>query len=234
MSELNIIRLQHGQSNTPANNFTTTAEAANGTMKLLARGNPGATTQDIITVDASGVVDHPQGLKIAGTSGQRMMLTAAKATTAGTVVDFSPADGTGIPGWAKKITILLDGVSSNGASVFQIQLGTSSGIDSGGYSSHVFRLSNASLTSNTSSATGFACQTGNAAADTLSGRATLTLRSGFTWNMDAMFNTSSGGFTQGNNGQKTLSGVLDRIRLTTQNGTDTFDAGSVSLLIEGY
>lgn len=44
---------QLGLSVTPANNFTLTAEADNGTMKL-ARGNAGATTQDILTVDADG------------------------------------------------------------------------------------------------------------------------------------------------------------------------------------
>ena len=33
---------------------------------------------------------------------------------------------------------------------------------------------------------------------------------------------------------KTLSGTLDRIRLTTVNGTNTFDAGSVIILVERY
>jgi hypothetical protein len=34
-------------------------------------------------------------------------------------------------------------------------------------------------------------------------------------------------------GTKTLSGTLDRITLTTVNGTDTFDAGSVNIMYEG-
>ena len=33
-------------------------------------------------------------------------------------------------------------------------------------------------------------------------------------------------------GVKTLSGVLDRIRITTVNGTDTFDLGSVNIMYE--
>ena len=53
MSLLKSIRKQLGLSVTPANNFTLDASADNGTMKL-ARGNAGATTQDILTVDASG------------------------------------------------------------------------------------------------------------------------------------------------------------------------------------
>jgi len=50
---------QFGDSGTATNNFTITAEAADGTMKL-ARGNAGATTQDILTVDALGKVAFPQ------------------------------------------------------------------------------------------------------------------------------------------------------------------------------
>lgn len=45
--------VQLGDSTTATNNFVLTAAAADGTMKL-ARGNYGATTQDIVKVDASG------------------------------------------------------------------------------------------------------------------------------------------------------------------------------------
>jgi len=60
-------KLQIGVSGTATNNFTLTAEAVNGTMKL-ARGNAGATTQDVITVDATGKVAFPQGLTISSTA----------------------------------------------------------------------------------------------------------------------------------------------------------------------
>ena len=33
-------------------------------------------------------------------------------------------------------------------------------------------------------------------------------------------------------GRVTLSGALDRVRVTTVNGTDTFDAGSINILYE--
>jgi len=59
MSLLRSIRQQLGLSVTSANNFTLDASADNGTMKL-ARGNAGATTQDILTVDAAGNVLLPQ------------------------------------------------------------------------------------------------------------------------------------------------------------------------------
>ena len=53
MSLLKTIKTQLGISSTATNNFTFDASADNGTMKL-ARGNAGATTQDILTVDALG------------------------------------------------------------------------------------------------------------------------------------------------------------------------------------
>lgn len=34
-------------------------------------------------------------------------------------------------------------------------------------------------------------------------------------------------------GSKTTTGTLDRVRITTVNGTDAFDAGSINILYEG-
>lgn len=59
MSLIKIIKAQLGLSGTPANNFVLDASADNGTMKL-ARGNAGATTQDVMTVAADGKVTFPQ------------------------------------------------------------------------------------------------------------------------------------------------------------------------------
>jgi tryptophan synthase alpha subunit len=44
--------------------------------------------------------------------------------------------------------------------------------------------------------------------------------------------TSSIGYLT--SGSKSLSATLDRIRITMANGTDTFDLGSVSVLLEGH
>lgn len=62
MSLLKTIKAQLGLSGTPANNFVLDASADNGTMKM-ARGNAGATTQDIMTVNAAGKVEFPLGLR---------------------------------------------------------------------------------------------------------------------------------------------------------------------------
>ena len=76
MSLIKLIKAQLGLSATPANNFTLDASADNGTMKL-ARGNAGATTQDIMTVDAAGKVTFPQN----AASSTAIVLQAAKLTS---------------------------------------------------------------------------------------------------------------------------------------------------------
>jgi len=151
---------------------------------------------------------------------------AVIATTSGTSHDF-----TGIPSWAKKITLMLDGVSLSGASELLMQIGDSGGIENTGYIAYAVRLDTGANGSAASTA-GFVLNGNSSSARTYSGSITLSLldQSLFTWvsNGSLAFsnrvNVSSGG--------KSLSAILDRIRLTAVNGTDTFDAGSINILYE--
>lgn len=68
MSTVKTNRVQLGQSATATQNFTLTAEAADGSMKL-ARGVAGGTTQDILTINSLGEVDFPQMIRSLGSSG---------------------------------------------------------------------------------------------------------------------------------------------------------------------
>jgi hypothetical protein len=151
----------------------------------------------------------------------RMVLETAQATTSGTSVDF-----TGIPSWVKKITVMFNGVSTSGTSFPMVQLGNSGGIETTSYNSVV-----ASSAGNVNSSAGFIISNSHAATDLCHGSMFITNLSGNSW-------TISGGFMTGNayrgvSGSKTLSDTLDRIRITTVNGTNTFDAGSVNILLEG-
>ena len=154
-------------------------------------------------------------------------LTAAVATTSGTAIDF-----TGIPSWAKKITVLINGVSTNGTSPVQVQLGTSAGVDSAGYSTQLAIVSGVNMTGVGSSSTGISTVHG-LAASARNGHICIALLTGLTWVSCGVVGDASNNAVATMSSSKTLSGTLDRIRLTTVNGTDTFDAGSVSLLIEG-
>ena len=59
---LKVNQVQLGDNSTAANNFVWQTNA-DGTAKL-ARGNVGATTQDILTVDASGRIDIPSNMLV--------------------------------------------------------------------------------------------------------------------------------------------------------------------------
>ena len=60
----------------------------------------------------------------------------------------------------------------------------------------------------------------------------LTLISGNTWVQSSNTSRSDAFATSCCGGTVTLGGILDRVRITTVNGTDTFDAGSINILWE--
>lgn len=149
----------------------------------------------------------------------------AVATTSGTTVDF-----TSIPSTVKRITVMLSGVSTNGTSPVILQLG-----DSGGFEITDYLGSAAEVRSTPDLdlfTTGFGLLQSPAAADLFYGIATITNLSGNVW----VYSFTGGSSTIANNyiggGSKTLSATLDRIRLTTVGGVNTFDAGSINIMYE--
>jgi hypothetical protein len=145
----------------------------------------------------------------------------AVASTSGTSIDF-----TGIPSWAKRITVLFNGVSTSGASNPLIQLGDSGGIENTGY---VYATGNSDGAGTTTSTAGFIFRSGTAA-NLIFGSLVITLFNGNIWM--AAHNIAFANIAGWGAGSKTLSDVLDRVRITTVNGTDTFDAGSINILYE--
>jgi hypothetical protein len=158
---------------------------------------------------------------------QPYTLRTAQASTSGTSIDFA-----GIPSWVNRITVMFNGVSTNGTSVIVIQLGDSGGIENTGYIAHsgVIQSSTAGSSDYT---TGFGIANTNAAAYSHSGSIIFSLLENSTnsW-------VANGSVRQASNriafmaGSKSLSGVLDRVRITTVNGTDVFDAGSINISYE--
>ena len=146
----------------------------------------------------------------------------AVASTSGTSIDF-----TSIPSWVKRITVMFDGVSTNGSSIPLIRIGDSGGIASTGYDTGSW----SNNTTGNSSTTAFLIAGANGSTYIINGNATLTNVSGNIWVFSSVTGGSSVGVQLGA-GNKTLSATLDRIRITTVNGTDTFDAGSINILYE--
>jgi hypothetical protein len=160
--------------------------------------------------------------------------TLLTASTAVTCAGQTSIDFTNIPSWVKRITVLFNTVSTNGSSVLQIQLGSGS-IDATSYTGAATNIDGA--IGGSANSTGFQLSDANSAASTMMGIATIALLGSNIWIFSA--NGTLGSAAQNNTvgaGVKTLSGTLDRIRITTVNGTDTFDttpsAGSINILYE--
>ena len=159
---------------------------------------------------------------------QRITAATAVASTSGTSIDF-----TGIPAWVKRITVMLQGVSTNGTSFPQIQIGSGSFSTSGYVSAGNYSIGAGQFTSAT---TGFVLEPsgGATAANLRSGSVIFTLINSNTWVSQGIIYSSSLTFNNMSSGASpALGGALDRIRLTTITGTDTFDAGTVNIIYEG-
>jgi hypothetical protein len=165
----------------------------------------------------TGVQDN-SGAFVAGT---------AVASTSGTSIDF-----TGIPSWVKRVTVMFQGVSTNGSSNYLIQLGSSGGVTTSGYlGASVTTSAGGSNASNMS--TGFLlAQASQGAACVFHGIVTISNLSSNNWVAMGYCGQSDAarGWTVG--GSVGIAATLDRVRITTVNGTDTFDAGSINILYE--
>jgi hypothetical protein len=154
-------------------------------------------------------------------------LSTAVASTSGTSIDF-----TSLPSWVKKITVMFNGVSTSGTSNLWLQIGSGS-VTTSGYTGYYMRAG-ATGAGYTALASSFIFSNSVAASSTFVGTLTLVLISGTTWMCTGMVADSASINSMGNTaGSLALSGALDRVRVTTANGTDTFDAGSVNILYEG-
>lgn len=162
-----------------------------------------------------------------GTSNGASVLVqgTAVASTSGTSIDF-----TSIPSWVKRVTVMFNGVSTNSASGVIVQVGSGSVTTSGYGSGFTYTSAAASATGTLSS--GFLAHVNGNAAITFSGSLVLTNISGNIWVAASVSAASNVNTTTFGGGTITLSGILDRIRVTTSSGTDTFDAGSINILYE--
>jgi hypothetical protein len=162
----------------------------------------------------TGVQDN-SGAFVAGT---------AVASTSGTSIDF-----TSIPSWVKRITVMFAGVSTNGTSSLLVQLGDSGGIETTGYVS-TGTGTTASSGGTVSSTAGYIIRDLSASA-VMSGQMVITLLGNNQWCSSHVITFDSTAMQLGG-GSKTLSDTLTQVRITTVNGTDTFDAGSINILYE--
>ena len=147
----------------------------------------------------------------------------SQASTSGTSIDF-----TSIPSWVKRITVMFSAISTNSTSPIQIQLGAGS-VTTSGYATCTWTAN----TNNTNYSSGFILRTtATVAAGLFSGHAVFTTLGSNNWVGTGITARTEAADMSVFGGNITLSGTLDRVRITTVNGTDTFDAGSINILYE--
>lgn len=184
------------------------------------------------TADNSGTLELQSNgttkLTVSSTGSYGQLVSAtAQASTSGTSIDF-----TSIPSWVKRITVMLTGVSTNGTSIVQIQLGAGS-VTTSGYSAFASASTGAGYFGTAS--TGFIVDGSSTAtaANTRQGSVVFSLLSPNTWTTNGAVGCTSQNVVFSVSGSIALGGTLDRVRITTVNGTDTFDAGSINIMYEG-
>jgi hypothetical protein len=183
-------------------------------LVLNSSGGGSITVQEPSTANAR-TVTFPDA------SGQLSLptLMTAQASTSGTSIEF-----TGIPSWAKRITVLFSGVSINGSSNLQIQIG------SGSFETTDYTATAGTGGSQTTATSGFLLTSTIASGDVINGIVTIVLISGSSY-VSAGVLAPAGGMRL-SAGSKSASAVIDRLRITTVGGTNTFDAGSINVLYE--
>lgn len=194
-----------------ASTFTLTAPARTG--NIITSADSGTVTGTMIaanTVALSNLV-------------QPLTLMTAQNSTSGTFIDF-----TGIPSWARRVTVMFNNISTNGSASYLLQIGAGS-ITSSGYVSNSTTATGTNNVLWTSSTAGFAIFMAGAA-EMLYGHMILTHLGNNTW--ISSHTTNRNGWTNMGAGAVTLGGTLDRVRLTTTNGTDAFDLGNMNVMYE--
>lgn len=194
--------------------------ASAGSVEIVAPATASNYTATMPAGSGTVAVNGVSGTLVSGT---------VQASTSGTSINF-----TDIPSWVRRITVMFSGVSSSGSSIIQTQLGTSGGVQATGYNSAYIGGTNAGSVSGSSLSTGIPTGLLQTAAGLHYGQLVISLLDSATGTW--VFTGASTSPVNVNgyfiSGSKALSGTLDRVRITTVNGTDTFDAGSINILYE--
>ena len=237
-------------SRTAAGTIATTPTEAvpMGGQRLTGLGNATADADALnrVTGDARYLADMLEATmkgRAAGTgTGAPVDLTAAQVKailgsdiTLGTITAASgtAVDFTGLPADIKRLKVSFSAVSTNGSAGLLVQIGTSGGIQTTGYAGGVSSSFSTSATGDTSTA-GILATDAVSAGTTYYGSVTFEIINAANGTFVATVTGGRSdlgvGYTGG--GAKALGGALDRVRITTTNGTDTFDAGNINISYE--
>ena len=196
---------------------------------VLSGDTSGAITVTVPAVAGTNTITLPAATGTVVIAGQNSAITSgtAVASTSGTSIDF-----TGIPSWVKRITVMLNGVSTNGTGGVGFRLGTASGPEATGYVSGSTKTAASTLAASAYNTVFFISSTNTPF--TINGSIVFTLLNSTTntWVANGTFGDTNALSNYFIGGSKSLSASLTQVRILTGNFTDTFNAGSINILYE--
>lgn len=217
---LSTVITKDGQT-TPTANIPLAGYKLTGSGAATANG-------DLVRYEQVGALAGSQTTALTGLTSSLLYTGTKQNTTSGTSIDFLS-----VPSWARRITLSLSGVSTNGTSNPLIQIGDSGGIENASYLSIAALVAAGPSIVISGFTTGVGVNT-NSAVNNLTGHIFLTLVDPATnlWVISGNVGSTAGSLNVVTTGNKALSATLDRIRITTVGGVDTFDAGMANILYE--
>jgi hypothetical protein len=226
-----------------AGNGTGTGGSGNIILKTADVGSSGATANTLtqrLLVTPKGGLSFGATSTAYGTTGQVLksngdappsfgsaIISSTNKTASTTSVDF-----TDIPSWAKRVTVVLTGISLSGTSTIYLRLGSGS-IASSGYLSTTVTFSTSGIASARNTAGFEVNNISSTAATTYSGSIVFVNQDSNIWVCNGQVNMPVGTYTHTLvSGYISLGGTLDRVSILSSNLTDTFDAGTINILYE--
>lgn len=221
--------------NSDAGQDTGMSWASDGVMNVRCNGatvgqfnNTGFTGNSATATNATNATNATTSSTCTGNSATATyapLISGTAQSASGPTVSF-----TGIPSWARRITILLSGVSTVAAGIPAIRAGAGS-YEASGYSGVTSKIGATTVDSGASATTSWDLINSSAATYVYSGQVVITKVTG---NLYVISGTYTYGSAQNAvaNGTKTFAGTIDRVQLLMSTGTDTFNGGTMNIMWE--
>lgn len=210
----------------------------------MANGTIGVSQIDVLTTSGTGTLSivppatntnrtltlpDGTGTIVANGVNGSLVSETAKAYNWNGLTTNTSLEFTGLPSWIKRITVMLQGVSTNAANNLIIQLGTSGGYTTSGYLSSLGSISS-SAAGNANATNGFIISSSNASS-VISGIVTISNLTGNTWVYSGTTKSTTVLIAY-SAGDISLAGALTQIKVQDTAGTGQFDAGTVNIMYE--
>lgn len=207
-----------------------TAGDTSGALQIQSNGVPVIDVGTSLNTSLAGNLDVAGSLDVSGNIARNgvlipLLTRGASTTASGTNVTF-----TGIPSTAVQVTVVLSGVSVAAGDQIVVQIGSGTFVTSG-YGSVSVASAQTNAVLSTNSSTGFIVYSAG-----LGDFTTVVMQlyqvGNNNWTSAHFGQRSGWGLVGGNSGGVQLAGPLDRVRITTNSGGDSFDAGVINIFYQ--